>query len=164
MDVFFLYITWLGSIIILFPAAVTIIGGFWRMLPPSDMFLLLGGVLGASLSAHVLKMIISRPRPLAVQDMIVNMPTDFSFPSAHTAQATAFFVSLALITTRGLPWKTSVVVWSLCGLVICTVGFSRIYLKVHYVSDVIAGAALGLVWVFALQWFIHALFTGGGHA
>lgn len=159
-----MYVTWLGSILVLFPSALAIITVFRRVLLFSDNCLILGGVLGTSLIAHVLKILISRPRPIVVQDMIVNMPTDFSFPSAHTAQVTSFLISLALIATRDLPMKTSVVVWSICGLIILTVGFSRIYLKVHYMSDVIAGAVLGIFWVFFLNWFISLIFSGGGHA
>lgn len=164
MDIFFFYITWLGSILVLLPTAVLVSAVFRRVLHLTDMYLILGGPLGASLLAHVLKLLISRPRPTVVEDMLVTMPTDFSFPSAHTAQATAFFIALALIASRGLEAKTGLFVWVLCGLVIAAVGLSRVYLRVHYLSDVIAGAALGLVWVYVLNWIIRSMFSGGGHA
>lgn len=164
MDLFFYYATWLGSLLVLLPAGAALAALCWRMFEGADICLILGGLLGASLWAHLLKIVISRPRPVAVQDMLVAMPTDFSFPSGHTAQATSFFVALALVASRSLPTKTAVLVWLACGLVIVIVGYSRIYLKVHYISDVIAGAALGIVWVYMLNWFIHAVFTGGGHA
>ena len=164
MDLFFYYATWLGSVLVLLPAGAVLAALLWRMLDAADICLILGGLLGASLLAHLLKIVISRPRPVAAPDMLVAMPADFSFPSAHTAQATAFFVALALAATRDLPTKTALLVWLACGLVTATVGYSRIYLKVHYISDVIAGAVLGIVWVYLLDWFIHAVFTGGGHA
>ena len=164
MDVFFLYITWLGSILVLLPAGLTVIGLFRRTLDYADMILLVGGLLGASLLAHLLKILFARPRPAVVTDMLVNMPPDFSFPSAHTAQATSFFVALGLIVSRDLPIKGSAVAWCCCGLLITFVGLSRIYLKVHYISDVIAGAILGVVWVFILNWLIHTVLPGGGHA
>ena len=89
------------------------------------------------------------------------IPSEKRTNSGHTAQATSFFVALALVASRRLPTKTAVLGWLLCGLVIAIVGYSRIYLKVHYISDVIAGAALGIVWVYVLNWFIHAVFPGG---
>lgn len=164
MDVFFFYITWLGSILVLLPAGVSMIALFRRALNFADMVLIIGGLLGASLLAHLLKILFARPRPTVVTDMMVNMPPDYSFPSAHTAQAASFFVALGLVASRNLPIKSGAVIWLFCGLLISLVGLSRIYLKVHYISDVIAGALLGVVWVFILNWLIHAILTGEGHA
>ena len=164
MDFFFFYITWLGSILVLLPAGVIVLGLFRRTLDFADMVLLLGSLLGASLLAHLLKILWARPRPMVVTDMMVNMPPDFSFPSAHTAQAASFFVALGLIAGRDLTMKGGAAVWLCCGLLISFVGLSRIYLKVHYISDVIAGAALGVVWVFILNWLIHTVRSGEGHA
>ncbi len=87
MDIFFFYITWLGSIILLLPAGVSVIALFRKTLNFADMLLIIGGLLGASLVAHLLNILCARPRPTVVADMMVNMPPDFSFPSAHTAQA-----------------------------------------------------------------------------
>ena len=96
--------------------------------------------------------------------MMVNMPPDYSFPSAHTAQAASFFIALGLVATRNLPMKTGVAVWLCCGLLISFVGLSRIYLQVHYISDVIAGATLGVAWILILNRLIDAVLTGRGHA
>lgn len=161
MDIFFLCVTWFGSILVLFPGALLIIALFWRVFSLADVCLILGGILGSSLITHLIKLVFSRPRPSVVQDMIVNMPKDFSFPSAHTAQATSLFVALALITTRYMPMKAGIAAWSLSGLIIFTVGYSRIYLKVHYVSDVIVGAVVGASWVYMLHWLIPLFITGG---
>jgi undecaprenyl-diphosphatase len=70
-------------------------------------------------------------RPLA----LVDLPDPFSFPSGHTAAATAVAASVALAE----PVLSPLVV-PLPGLV----GYSRVRLRVHHVSDVLAGAALGL--------------------
>ena len=164
MDVFFFYITWLGSIILLLPVGVTVIALFRGTLDFADMALIIGGLLGASLLAHLLKILIARPRPTVVADMMVNMPPDYSFPSAHTAQAASFFFALGLIAARHLPVKSATAVWLCCGLLISFVGLSRIYLNVHYLSDVIAGAILGVAWVYILNRLIYAVLKGGGHA
>lgn len=85
------------------------------------------------------------------------MPSDWSFPSAHTAQATAFFLSVTLVAFQVLPpvWATLFALLSL--LLACLVGYSRIYLQVHYVSDVLAGMVLAAIIVFAVRFIIPLL-------
>ena len=70
-------------------------------------------------------------RPLA----LVDLPDPFSFPSGHTAAATAVATSVAIAQPVLAP-----LVIPLAALV----GYSRVHLRVHHVSDVLAGAALGL--------------------
>jgi len=164
MDYFFLALTWLGSLLVLLPSGVAGVGLLRRVLTPADIGLIIGGLLGASVLTHILKLMVSRPRPVIVEDMIVAMPADFSFPSAHTAQAVSFFLALALVVNRTLPVKNGAVVWLFCVLIAALVGYSRIYLKVHYISDVVAGALLAIFWIMLLNWFIHSCFSGGGYA
>ena len=66
------------------------------------------------------------------------MPGDFSYPSAHTVQITAF--ALAVILTLVLPAQRA---WwfALVFIIVVTVGASRLYLQVHFPSDVLAGGA-----------------------
>lgn len=164
MDLFFYYITWLGSILVLFPAAVALVVLMRRVLQLSDSILLLGGVLGATLIAHIMKLLISRPRPAMSQDMLVEMPSDFSFPSAHTAQAVSFFFSVAIVASREVGLQSAVSIWTMSGLTMLLVGYSRIYLKVHYLSDVVMGAVLGIFWVLFLNWCLQTFLTGGTNA
>ena len=70
-------------------------------------------------------------QPLA----LVNLPDPFSFPSGHAAAATAVAVSVALAQ----PFLAALVL-PLAALI----AYSRIYLRVHYASDVVAGAVLGV--------------------
>lgn len=84
---------------------------------------------------------VERGRP-AVPHLDDAPPTS-SFPSGHTAAATALYVALALVLRRyGVPWP----VWLLAALP-CAVGFSRLYRGMHHPSDVVAGMALGLLCV-----------------
>ena len=71
----------------------------------------------------------------------------YSFPSGHTTTAVAIFGSLAVV------WKNKMTRF-LCILVIALIGFSRVYLGVHYLSDVLGGLACGLIVLAAL----YALF------
>ena len=66
---------------------------------------------------------------------MVNLPDPFSFPSGHTAAATAVAARVAIAQPLFAP-----LVVTLAALI----GYSRVRLRVHYVSDVLAGAALGL--------------------
>jgi undecaprenyl-diphosphatase len=150
MDLFFKTVTWAGSALVLFPLAAVIAGIFWFRGRGADAVLVGGGLAGAFLLVHGLKRFFARPRP-AVDDMLVTMPDGFSFPSAHTAQAVAFAFACALAAGRGADPATGLLAWGGLGLAALLVGISRIYLHVHYVSDVIAGAVLGVAWVLTLN-------------
>ena len=84
-----------------------------------------------------LKNIIARQRPFVVSDEVmplVNILSEFSFPSGHTALAFA----MAFVLYRFLPKKYGVVAI----LIAMMVGFSRVYLGVHYPSDVFGGIVI----------------------
>ena len=69
--------------------------------------------------------------------------TGQSFPSGHTVQAVAVYGTLALLLSGGRSRRIQVVMWSAAALVALAVGASRLYLGVHWLTDVLAGYALG---------------------
>lgn len=86
---------------------------------------------------QLLKRVVARPRPCDAHGLplaLVPLPDPFSFPSGHAAAVTAIATTGAV----AYPWITPVVV-PLAGLV----SFSRVALRVHHASDVLAGVALG---------------------
>ncbi len=88
----------------------------------------------------ILKNIVKRTRPchkLDDDDLIVDRPRYYSFPSGHTAASFAM-VGVALLRCRMTAFLPIIILASL-------ISFSRIYLRVHYLTDVIVGALLGLV-------------------
>jgi len=92
------------------------------------------------------------PRPYAV------MAVDgYSFPSGHALGVTTATLIAAWAVARWLicSWSGRIAVWTTAVAVIGGVGFSRVYLGVHYPSDVIAGWLLGAIWS-------GALLTGAG--
>jgi membrane-associated phospholipid phosphatase len=91
-------------------------------------------VASAYLANQVLKFVVRRPRP-QLRDLppLISTPTELSFPSAH---ATSSFAGALAFTRMGLPAGP---LYLLAG----ALAVSRLYLGVHYPSDVIAGAALG---------------------
>ena len=87
----------------------------------------------------VLKALIARPRPFSVRpwiDIIISPPSDFSFPSGHTAAS--FAAASALFFAR------SKLRWPL-GVLAVLIAFSRLYLYVHYPTDVLGGVAVGIL-------------------
>jgi len=103
---------------------------------------------GAILLNFVLKTSFARDRPTTYFDTPV--PNSYSFPSGHALFSLCFYVSLAWILTRHLNgvWHRATV-WTLMAMLVVGVGLSRIYLGVHYPSDVIAGYTAALIWLIA---------------
>ncbi|MDX6576843.1 MAG: hypothetical protein QOE96_2796 [Blastocatellia bacterium] len=94
----------------------------------------------------LLKHVFVRPRPLFENPLLTL--TTYSFPSGHTLMATVFYGTLcALVWTRSRRWLWRALAIGVAGVMILLVGFSRIYLGVHYLSDVLAAIAEGLAWL-----------------
>ena len=104
---------------------------------------------GAGLIDEVLKLSFRRARP----DAYFNYPEphSFSFPSGHAMFAFCFFGTLAsLVTARLESTRVEVLVWVAAAALIALIGFSRIYLGVHYPTDVIGGYIAAFIWVAAV--------------
>jgi len=133
--------TTIGSVIVLVPVAA--VAGL-ALLVRNDiaaMIALAADVAGVLTWVNLIKVIVDRHRPTVTHLTVVHSP---SFPSAHAAQATTILVALALV----LPWRRIRVVALLLAIALAAlVGLSRIYLGVHYPSDVVAGWLLGAVWL-----------------
>jgi undecaprenyl-diphosphatase len=106
-------------------------------------------IAGAGVLDTLLKHIIQRPRPAYASAFLHDY--SFSFPSGHAMGSLVAYGMLAYLivifwTSR---WQTRVVVVSAIGVLILAIGVSRLYLGVHYFSDVIAGFAAGVLWLSA---------------
>ncbi|MCD4557826.1 phosphatase PAP2 family protein [Schaalia sp. lx-100] len=103
----------------------------------------------SALVMTLIKLFHERPRPPEVLRLAVEH--SFSFPSGHTAAASAFFVSLAcVLSVTGMVSRrfSCIVLWILtCGAVTC-IAMTRLYLAVHWLTDVCAGACVGCACVF----------------
>jgi undecaprenyl-diphosphatase len=101
---------------------------------------------GGMLLNVLLKHAYHRNRPV-FDDPLLTLGT-YSFPSGHTANATLFYGFLAaFLVSRVRPWRWRAAICALALLMILLVGFSRMYLGVHYLSDVIAAFAAMLAWL-----------------
>lgn len=133
-------LTWVGSAFVLIPLALICCLAFvivGRRRETVAVALSLGG---AILIANAVKLLVSRPRPPVEHLQVV---TGQSFPSAHATQAGAFWLSLVL-AARSARYIRLVAATS--ALLVAMVALSRVYLGVHYPSDVIAGVLLGSGW------------------
>lgn len=103
-------------------------------------------VIGATLWMAVLKNLIGRQRPNIIPRLIE--VSDQSYPSGHSLVSTATYLAIAFLVCRHLRSKRLIsVVLGFAGFIILLIAFSRLYLGVHYPSDVISGMLFGLSWV-----------------
>ena len=119
---------------------------------------LLAALAGAGILTLLTKNFIERIRPDEAQQLIV--VSGFSYPSGHSVSTAAVYLTIAIIACRyakhsGL--KTAI--FLAATTVILMVGASRVYLGVHYATDVVSGISLGVAWSLLLT----GIFTLVGH-
>jgi undecaprenyl-diphosphatase len=103
-------------------------------------------IAGTEITFQLMKLFINRPRPAA--NIAYYVEKSSSFPSGHSATAIAFFGFVAYYLARNTNSKNKkVLVTIFTTLFVLLIGFSRLYLGVHFLSDVIAGFALGGLWL-----------------
>ncbi|EKE21475.1 MAG: hypothetical protein ACD_7C00223G0006 [uncultured bacterium] len=118
--------------------------------------LLITSMAGGKLIQVIAKDIIGRDRPLGG----LVEATGYSFPSGHTTMSTIFFALLIYYFKNHITNKTlKYSIISVSVLLILSIGFSRIYLGVHWLTDVIAGFGLGLFWLTLLILALEAITT-----
>ncbi|WP_420457800.1 phosphatase PAP2 family protein [Neolewinella sp.] len=138
--------------------AVATVGFYLAHRPLEAKFILLS-VLSLPVIAAA-KLIMNRQRPTADLVRVVYEAQFQSFPSGHVTFYTVFFGFLAYLAYRMTGWprgaRVSLGVFSL--FLVFTVPFSRVYLGVHWGTDVLAGFLLGLaLLVGLLSWYTHTL-------
>ena len=108
---------------------------------------LLGSLL---INNNLIKNIVQRPRPFVTftdLEIIIPTPSEFSFPSGHTSSSFA----AAAVFYRHLPKKLGVPSVILAGLI----GFSRLYVGVHYPTDVLAGVVMGILLSYLAEFLVN---------
>ena len=140
LDVLMIGVTYIGSpgVFVIAPAIAL---WLWRRQRPSAAVTLMVSGLGAALLSSSLKLLFARPRPVVFSPLIAE--TSYSFPSGHALNAIAFygFIAYLLWQQRQRGWAVAASFFALC---IC---FSRIYLGVHYPSDIVGAISIGLLWL-----------------
>lgn len=101
---------------------------------------------GSQTLVYTIKGLVGRPRPGT--GFALATETGYSFPSGHATSGLAAFGVLAWLSTSRITHRPArVIVWAAAAGLAIGVGLSRIYLGVHYLSDVLAAWALGAGWV-----------------
>lgn len=112
---------------------------------PARAFLIVVAPLGAFALERTIKAIVDRP-PLPVQPLVHTSGS--SFPSSHATLAAAFYLVVALLLARAThSWRLKVIIWTVVISFIGAIGFSRLYLRAHWLTDVLGGFALGTAWM-----------------
>ncbi|MDD3012081.1 MAG: phosphatase PAP2 family protein [Candidatus Gastranaerophilales bacterium] len=140
-----IFITNLGSVKWILPVAFLLIFGFLKLKQFREAFFLFMITGGAGFLTVMLKWLIGRARPAV--DFHLTHAYWFGFPSGHTALATCFYgalIYLAFIYIKN-KWLKAFILTFL-SILILLIGISRVYLGVHFSTDVLAGLCIGIFW------------------
>jgi membrane-associated phospholipid phosphatase len=154
LDRFFSAITWGGSLYLLVPVTLLIIGLLAKQGRIGGGLFLALSLAGVALLSRLAKLWFARPRP-DFFPVDGDIPLDASYPSAHTAQIVAFVLALGWIVK---PEKIGWIYFLLMGglvMLMSAVTLSRIYLQVHYPSDVLGGILLAVLWTAGLFYMLE---------
>lgn len=109
---------------------------------------------GGFIISIFMKGFVHRPRPEIIPQLI--HASGFSYPSGHSITSAAVYLTMAILACRHFKsYKARVLLLGLSGLIIALISFSRIYIGVHYPSDTMSGALIGIAWAL----FMAALFS-----
>jgi membrane-associated phospholipid phosphatase len=149
----------IGSSAFLAELFVVFFVGFLLLRWREDAAWLVLTMAGSAVIVLTLKYSLQRPRPAP---FFGTAPSSYSFPSGHAVASFCFFAQLAIVFTPRIRSPLArVLVWFAAAVLITGIGFSRIYLGVHYTTDVIAGYALAAAWCHALA-IVHRSPNAGG--
>jgi undecaprenyl-diphosphatase len=138
-------LTALGGVVVLTLMCLAIAGFLWLSRKRREVCLLAVATLGGVVIASILKVSFDRPRP----DLVPHLShvESSSFPSGHSMMSAIVYLTLGtvaaeVVTTKRLKFYCLAVAIT----IVLLVGVSRVYLGVHYPTDVLAGWSAGLVW------------------
>lgn len=116
----------------------------YRRIPARSMpAYLLAVVIGQLLISNLIKVLVARARPAI--DPLAGF-TGASFPSGHTTAAASFYAAAALVLGRGRSFRARTIFAGIAAGIAVAVAASRVLLGVHWLTDVVAGLALGWSW------------------
>jgi membrane-associated phospholipid phosphatase len=102
---------------------------------------------GAEILSYSLKLGFRRDRPFFTDPLATE--NTFSFPSGHSTVSLAVYGALAVVLARHVRGRAKVACLGAAVVLVSLIGFSRLYLGVHFLTDVLAGFAAGIAWLAA---------------
>lgn len=145
-------VTAIGGFTVLTLVTVVAVLAFLFHRRPRHAAVMAGTVILAQFCSEFLKQVYDRPRP----DLVSHGSYVYSgsFPSGHSMLAAATYFTLAVLIASLEPRRaTKVMTFVTAGLLVVGVGFSRVYLGVHWPTDVLGGWCLGAAWAL-LAWIV----------
>ena len=143
---FFENVTRLGNVSTLLVVVLLAAAVLWRKGWITELQLLVLAGVGAEIITVGLKLGFRRDRPFFSDPLASE--TTYSFPSGHASVSLAVYGTLGFVAARHLGSRRSRIVALACAAaLILLIGFSRLYLGVHFLTDVIAGFSIGIAWV-----------------
>jgi len=135
-----------SELVVVFGVALLVWFGVRRRWGAAASLLLIVG--GAQLLNDVLKSTVHRARPTPVGATLLGQA--YSFPSGHAMMSAAFYTFVAYLGWRLLSGSARVLWVAAMVLIVLLVGLARLYLEVHYLTDVLAGYLAGFIWADAV--------------
>jgi membrane protein DedA with SNARE-associated domain/membrane-associated phospholipid phosphatase len=118
---------------------------WWRTRRPRDLMVPALAVAGSWVLVEVIKVAVSRPPP-PVADMLAATP-GFAFPSGQATRSAACLLTVAFVASGALrSWRSKVVAVTAAVSLSALIGLARLTLAVHWLTDVLGGWALGMLW------------------
>ena len=147
-------VTSLGSVVVVTIMTVAIVFYLLLARERAEALLMAVAVFGGMALNDALKLAFARPRP----DLALHATRVFttSFPSGHASLSAIAYLTIGALLARSQPsFKMGLYVMSLAAFLTVSIGMSRIYLGVHYPTDVLGGWCVGAAWAIAC-WAIAA--------
>lgn len=146
-----LFLSTIGGVEVMIGLSILVAIGLWWVSRREALFFAFA-MGGASLIMVLTKFAFGRPRPELFPDVDFWQAASPSFPSGHATGSMAFFLTVYLLFTHLAPrWRFPI---GLLGMIMVVgISASRLYLQVHYPSDILAGWALGAAWVLGVNAF-----------
>jgi undecaprenyl-diphosphatase len=150
---FFTVISQLGTPAVLIFSPIVVL---WYILRKNNRkgYFIITVMVGAFILRNVLKILIARPRPELSSAAI----DSYSYPSGHVLDGLCFYLALAITINESIDNKYKrVIVWVISVVLVALISISRIYLRVHYPTDVIGSIFLGVLWLLTVHQYFDKI-------
>jgi undecaprenyl-diphosphatase len=145
-------VTGLGGVAVLVMITLAVLGFLWMQKKYHAMWLVIAATAGGQIISTLLKNAFARPRPRLVEHL--SHVYTHSFPSGHSMLSAVVYLTLGALLSRFIEGRWSKFYFlGIAMLLTFLVGVSRVYMGVHYPTDVLAGWTAGLVWA-VLCWLV----------